>query len=299
MVNLRLEQNFPGICSQICSCLLGSAEEHRENGMAISLEGRTAIVTSAAQDVGRAIAQRFLDAGARVMLADSDEKALATAEEALDGDPERFARFQYVAQDKLCIQNLLAATVDRFEAIDILVNSAQQINAPGVFMDLAADEFDTAFGDNVRGVFQLSQAVSRRMIAQVQDSDGPAGCIVNISSIAAVRTVPELLTFSVSSAALDQLTRSMAASLAPHGIRVNAVALGGVMTDRLLGAFQDNETLRDEMIRVTPMGRLAEMDEAAETALFLGSEHASYITGQIISVDGGRTLLDPLASPIR
>lgn len=267
--------------------------------MAISLDGRTAIVTSAAQDVGRAIAQRFLDAGAQVMLAGSDDKALASTEDALDGDADRYARFQYVAQDKLCIQNLIAATIDRFETIDVLVNSAQEINAPGAFLDLATDEFDAAFGDNVRGVFQLSQAVARRMIKQAEDRDEPAGSIVNISSIAAVRTVPELLTFSVSSAALDQLTRSMAASLAPHGIRVNAVALGGVMTERLLGAFQDNETLRDEMIRVTPMGRLAEMDEAAETALFLGSEHASYITGQIISVDGGRTLLDPLASPIR
>lgn len=266
--------------------------------MTISLEGKTAIVTCAAQDVGRAIAQRCLDAGAQVMLADTDDKALASAEEALEGPAERIARFHYVAQDRLCIANLIAATVDRFERIDILVNSARSISAPGAFLDLDAEDFDSAFGDNVRGVFQLSQAVAKRMIAQ-SDADAPTGSIVNISSIAAVRTVPELLTFSVSCAALDQLTRSMAVSLAPNRIRVNAVALGGVMSERLLGAFRENEQLREDMVSVTPLGRLAEMSEAADAALFLSSEHASYVTGQILSVDGGRALLDPLASPVR
>lgn len=266
--------------------------------MPISLEGRTAIVTSAAQDVGRTIAQRFLDAGAQVMLADTDEKGLASVEAALEGDDGRLGRFGYRAQDKLSIQNLIAATIERFGRIDILVNGAQNITAPGAFLDLGTEQFDNAFGQNVRSVFQLSQAVARKMIQQARE-DRPAGVIVNISSIAARRTVPELLTFSVSCAALDQLTRSMAASLAPHRIRVNAIALGGVLTERLRSAFRENEALRDDMIRVTPLGRLAEMDEAAEAAIFVASRHASYITGQIIAVDGGRTLLDPLASPIR
>lgn len=283
--------------------------------MPISLGGRTAIITSAAQDVGRAMAQRFLDADARVMLADSDEKALASAEADLDGGDERLARFQYVAQDRLSIANLIAATVDRFQRIDILVNGAQTITAPGAFLELGTEQFDAAFGDNVRSVFQLSQAVARRMIQQAGEGEVPGGVpggvsggvpegvpggvIVNVSSIASSRTVPELLTFSVSCAALDQLTRSMAASLAPHGIRVNAIALGGVLSDRLRSAFRENEQLRDDMIRVTPLGRLAEMEEAADAAIFIASNHASYITGQVLAVDGGRTLLDPLASPIR
>ena len=271
--------------------------------MPISLGGRTAIITSAAQDVGRAMAQRFLDADARVMLADSDEKALASAEADLNGEDERLARFHYVAQDRLSIANLIAATIDRFQRIDILVNGAQTITAPGAFLDLGTEQFDAAFGDNVRSVFQLSQAVARRMIQQAGEGEGPGGIsggvIVNISSIASSRTVPELLTFSVSCAALDQLTRSMAASLAPHGIRVNAIALGGVLSDRLRSAFRENEQLREDMIRVTPLGRLAEMDEAADAAIFVASEHASYITGQVLAVDGGRTLLDPLGSPIR
>ncbi|HET7410378.1 MAG TPA: SDR family oxidoreductase [Paracoccaceae bacterium] len=270
--------------------------------MAISLAGRTVIITGAAQDVGRVMAQRFLDAGARVMLADWDEKALAGAKAAMEGDEDRLARFHYVAQDRLSVANLIAATVERFGRIDSLVNGAQTISAPGAFLDLGTEQFDAAFGSNVRSVFQLSQAVARRMIAQAGDAgaeERTAGAIVNISSIAAIRTVPELLTFSVSCAALDQLTRSMAASLAPHGIRVNGIALGGILTDRLRAAFRDNEALREDMIRATPLGRLADIEEAAEAALFAASDHASYITGQVIAVDGGRTLLDPLASPVR
>ncbi len=267
--------------------------------MPISLGTKTAIITSAAQDVGLAMARRFLEAGARVMLADADEKALDGALEELAAEEDRLARFPYVAQDRLSIANLIAATIDRFDRIDILVNGAQTIMAPGAFLDLDTGSFDAAFGDNVRAVFQLSQAVAKRMIQQ-ENPDQRATCvIVNVSSIASIRTVPELLTLSVSSAALDQLTRSMAASLASHGIRVNAIALGGVMSDRLRTAFREDEALRDDMIRVTPLGRLADLDEAADAALFVASEHASYITGQVITVDGGRTLLDPLGSPVR
>ena len=269
--------------------------------MAISLEGRTAIITASAMDTGRSIAHRFLAAGANVVLADPDEKALADIIGEGAEDDARLMRFPYVSQDRLSIGNLIAATVEKFERIDILVNAARSNSAPGAFLDLEASAFDAAFGDNVRGVFQLSQAVARRMIAQAEaeDADEPMGSIVNISSIAAERTVPELLTFSVSSAALDQLTRSMAVALAPHGIRVNAVALGSVISPTLLGAFREDEALRDDMLKATPLGRLGEAAEAAEAALFLASDQSSYVTGQVLGVDGGRMLLDPLASPVR
>ena len=263
--------------------------------MSISLAGKTAIVTTASTDAGRTISQRFLDAGANVMIAACDDRK---AEIKLEGDTDRWAHFPYVMQDRLCIQNLIAATVDRFGSIDVLVNGAQKITEPGMFLDLETENFDSAFGDTVRAVFQLSQAVAKKMIDLAGD-DTPTGAFVNVSSIAARRTVPELLAYSVSCAALDQLTRSMAASLAPKGIRVNAVALGGVLTERLRTAFREDETLRGDMLAVTPMGRLADTEEAAETTLFLASDHASYITGQVVSVDGGRTLLDPLASPVR
>lgn len=269
--------------------------------MGISLDGKTAIISSATPDLGGTMAQRFLDAGARVMLACPEAKALSAADVDEGADGARFAQFKDVAQDRLKIANLIAATVEQFGRIDILVNAAQSSSAPGTFLELDSEQFDAAFGDNVRGVFQLSQSVAKRMIQQAEDADNgaPAGAIVNISSIAASRTVPELLAFSVSNAALDQLTRSMATSLAPHGIRVNAVALGGVVTERLRAAFREHEDLREDMIAVTPMGRLAEIEEAADAAIYVASDLASYVTGQVIAVDGGRTLLDPLASPVR
>ena len=266
--------------------------------MTISLEGKTAIVTSGVQDIGRSVAARLLEAGASVMLADHDERSADAAEEMVAESDGACARFAYVPGDKLSIANLIAATVERFDRIDVLVNAAQTIGPPGPFLELEPDAFDTAFGMNVRAAFKLSQAVARRMIEQ-RDDTKPAGSIVNVTSIAARRTVPDLLAFSVASAALDQLTRSMAASLADAGIRVNGVAMGGILTDRLKDVLRENEGLRDDMIRVTPMGRLADKVEAADTVLFLASDYASYVTGQIVSVDGGRTLLDPLASPLR
>lgn len=268
--------------------------------MAIQLDGKTAIVTSAAQDLGLTIAARFLDAGANVMVADTDESDPEEIERLIEETEGRCARFSYTAQDRLAINNLIAATVDRFERIDVLVNATQAVGPPGQFLDIETDAFDTAFGSNVRATFQLCQAVAKRIIAQADDGEGPAGgSIVNLTSIAARRTLPELLAFSVASAALDQLTRSMATSLAEFGIRANGVALGSVLTERVKEAIREDDELREDMIRVTPMGRLADGAEAAETVLFLASDHASYVTGQIVSVDGGRTLLDPLASPVR
>ena len=267
--------------------------------MSISLDGKTAIVTSGAQDIGRTVAARFLQAGARVVLADADEKGSKGTAELVEESAGACFRFQYVAQDKLCIQNLIAATVDRFDRIDILVNAAQDVGPPGLFLEIDDNAFDTAFGMNVRAAFKLSQAVARKMIELGGEDEDVRGSIVNLTSIAARRTVPGLLAYSVASAALDQLTRSMATSLAEHGIRVNGVAIGGVLTERLKVAMREDDELRDDMIRATPLGRLADTAEAADTALFLASDYASYVTGQIVSVDGGRTLLDPLASPVR
>ncbi|MES2144732.1 MAG: SDR family oxidoreductase, partial [Pseudomonadota bacterium] len=123
------------------------------------------------------------------------------------------------------------------------------------------------------------------------------GSIINLSSIAAHLTRPELLGYSVASAAVDQMTRSMAVALAPMGIRVNAVAFGSVMSASLQATLKDNPDYRAEITQGTPLQRIAAPAELAETVQFLASDASNFITGQILTVDGGRSLIDPVAAP--
>ena len=150
---------------------------------------------------------------------------------------------------------------------------------------------------NLMTALRLSQAVSRRMIKQAKDAedDAPIGSIVNISSIAARRTHPELLAYSVSNAALDQMTRSLAVALAPKRIRVNAVAFGSVMSASLQGHIREDEDLRDAIVEGTPLQRIANPSEVSDAVQYLASDAAGFVTGQIITVDGGRTLIDAAA----
>jgi 7-alpha-hydroxysteroid dehydrogenase len=248
--------------------------------------------------VGRAIAERFVEAGARVMLADADEAALAETVRGLGEANGHVGHFCCDLGKKLSVNNLLASTQDAYGRVDILVNAARRAT-PGAFCELAPEEFDEILSQNVRSVFVLAQAVAKKMAQQAETDRDFTGAIVNITSIAARRTVPQLFSYSVACAALDQMTRAMAASLAAHRIRVNAVALGSVMTATLRAALRERAELRDEMVRVTPLGRIGEADEAANAVLYLASDEASFITGQILAVDGGRMVLDPLASPVR
>jgi len=266
--------------------------------MAEPLEGKTAIIAGAGGGVGRAIAHRFAQAGARLMLTDPDDEGLDETLAAIEAADGRIARFANAADDKLGVANLIAATIDAFGRIDVLVTD-QRASAPGSVLDLGVEEFETVVGRNLRTVFLQCQMVAKRMIQQRAEDPDFEGAMINITSVAAQRTVRELLAYSVSCAALDQLTRSLAAGLAPERIRVNAVALGAVMTGTLREALREREELRAELLAVTPLGRIGEADEAAEAALFLASPAASFVTGQILAVDGGRLVLDPLASPVR
>ena len=147
--------------------------------------------------------------------------------------------------------------------------------------------------------YRLSQLVARRMIKQAASDeidDGSIGTIINLSSIAARRSHPNLLAYSVSSAALDQMTRSMAVALAPNRIRVNSISFGSVMSASLQSALKENTSYREDITEHTPIGRIAEASEVAEAAQFLASDGSAFMTGQVMTIDGGRTLLDPVAA---
>ena len=267
--------------------------------MSFSIQGKTAVVTGAANGVGLAIARHFLDHGANVMLADMDELRLQDEVGARQGDDEATAAyFAGDLREKLTIANLLSATLDRFERVDIVVNASRQMMAAEP-LNPDDDAVTTLLNQNLMTSLRVSQVFAKRMIKQAQDdeSDGANGSIINLSSIAARRTQPDLLAYSVSSAALDQMTRSLAVALAPDRIRVNAIALGSVMSASLKDAIQEHESFREEIIDCTPLNRIASASELAEVAQFLASDGSRFMTGQILTVDGGRTLVDAAEAP--
>ena len=264
--------------------------------MGFSIEGKTAIVTGAANGIGLAIGRHFLDKGANVVFADMDEDRLKDElGSAADDGPARY--FAGDLRQRLTLANLLSATIDAFDRVDILVNGSRQIITSDP-LDMDDDSVDQLLQQNLMASLRLSQLVAKRMIKQGEDQEtGQLGSIINMSSIAARRTHPELLGYSVSTAALDQMTRSLAVALAPNRIRVNAVAFGSVMSASLKGALKEHGDYREDIEHHTPLGRIAAPGEVAEATQFLASEGAGFVTGQIITVDGGRTLLDPVGAP--
>ncbi len=263
--------------------------------MSFSIAGKTAIVTGAANGVGLAIGRQFVEAGANVMFADMDEAALER--EIGDDASEENSPVRIFAGDlrkKLNVANLISATVDAFERIDILVNATRQVALTDP-LDADDNTVMDLLEQNMLTSLRLSQAIARRMIKQGEGQDeGSLGTIINLSSIAARRTHPELLAYSVSAAASDQMTRSLAVALAPKRIRVNGVAFGSVMSASLKSKLKENDDFRKEIIAHTPLQRIANANEVCDAVQYLASDAASFVTGQIMTVDGGRTLIDPV-----
>ena len=245
----------------------------------MQIEGKVAIVTGAAQGIGRAVVERYLSAGARVVLADTQvEKGSALA--------ARYHESQCVfvdcdAGDKPSIERLVRETISRFGTVDIAVCNAG-ISHSADFLELEEEQFDRVLRVNLKGPFLLGQAVARHM------AKTGGGVIINMSSINAVVSSPHIVPYAVSKAGLNQLTRVMAIGLAHHGIRVNAIGPGSIDTEQLASIIGSDEEAHRKILARTPLGRLGQPAEIAEIALFLASPSASYITGQTIYADGGR-----------
>ncbi|MEY4870733.1 MAG: hypothetical protein RLZZ563_63 [Pseudomonadota bacterium] len=266
--------------------------------MSFSIQGKTAIVTGAANGIGLAIARHFQDKGANVMFADMDEDRLE-AEVGEEARTEGAVRmFAGDLRQRLTIANLLSATVDAFDRIDILVNASRQVAASDV-LDPEADAVEELLEQNLLTSLRLSQMAAKRMIqkAEKTGAEGMIGSIINLSSLSASRTQPQLLGYSISCAAVEQMTRSLAVALAPKGIRVNAISFASVMSASLQAALKENPDWRESIEASTPLGRIASADELAEAAHFLASDASGFMTGQVLTLDGGRGLLDVVAAP--
>lgn len=262
--------------------------------MSFSIAGKTAIVTGAANGVGRAIARHFIEQGANVILADRDEERLRQ-EVDNSAEEEGSARiFTCDLREKLSQANLISATLDAFDRVDILVNGSRQVMTTDPF-DIEDDSIEMLLQQNLMSSLRLSQIVAKRMIKQAEQDDdttSSAGSIVNLSSIAARRTRPGLMGFSIATAAMDQMTRTLAVALAQHRIRVNAVAFGSVMSASLKSSLKDTDGLREDITDHTPLGRIAAPGEIADAVQFLSSDASGFITGEVMTIDGGRSLLD-------
>ena len=266
--------------------------------MSFSVAGKTAIVTGAANGVGLAIARHLADAGANVMFADKDETRLRDEVGEVTDETSNIRYFAGDLREKLTIANLLSATLDAFDQVNILVNAARQVTTTSP-LDPDDESMAVMLDQNLLSSLKLSQLVARRMIKQGKGSEKSClGTIVNLSSIAAQRTQSELMAFSVSCAALDQMTRSLAVSLAPERVRVNAVAFGSVMSASLQDHLKQHPDQREAILAATPQARIAGPTEVAEAVQFLASDSSAFVTGEILTVDGGRSLIDAVSTSL-
>jgi glucose 1-dehydrogenase len=252
----------------------------------MKLKGKTAIITGAARGIGRACAERLLAEGARVVLTDiEDERGSETARQ-LGADA---SYLHCDVGDSALVNSTVSAVAASHGAIDILINNAG-ITAPGDILEISEADFDRVIRINLKGAFLMGQAVARQMVKQVKEGRKP-GAIVNMSSVNAVVTIATQVPYSASKGGINQLTKVMALGLAEHGIRVNAIGPGSIMTDMLTTVNNDPEA-RHRLLSRTPLGRIGETAEIAAIAAFLASDDASYITGQTIYADGGRLPLN-------
>ena len=252
------------------------------------LENKVAIITGGATSIGRACALHFARVdGARVVIADTDQEAGQALVDELGGD-----RALFVSCDpgkKLDIKNLFAAVMDAFGQVDVLLNAAT-VHVPKDILQVTEAEFDRVLNVNLRGAFFVAQAAAKHMVEQIEAGREP-GVILNLSSINAVVALPDQVPFSISKGGINQMTKSMAIALAPHGIRVNAIGPGSIEQAMITSATFSEED-RSSVLARTPLGRIGSLDEVAQLASFLASKEASYITGQVIYIDGGRLALN-------
>ena len=248
--------------------------------MEITLDGKVALVTGASRGIGKAIAGAFAGAGASVMLSSRKQDALEAAADEIGTGGGETAVFAAHAGEPGQIAACVAATVERFGRIDVLVNNAATNPYMGRAIDIDLPRFDKTWQVNFRGPVVWAQEAWRASMAE------HGGSIVNIASIGGRSVESSIGHYNVTKAALIHLTRTLAADLAP-GVRVNAIAPGLVKTDMARALWEPAE---QAIAARMPLRRLGEPADIANAALFLTSDLASWITGQTIVVDGGALL---------
>jgi 2-deoxy-D-gluconate 3-dehydrogenase len=253
------------------------------------LEGRSAIVTGGAMGIGFGIATRLSEAGANVLIGDIDEGTADMAAKKLGDQRGQVRAVKADVSDPATGAALAARCAEEFGSVDVLVNNAG-IYPIAPFLDLEPGVFDRIIGINLRGLMFTTQGVAKAMIEQ-----GSGGTVINIASMDGSHpSFPGLAAYGASKAAVIQVTKNMALELGSHGIRVVAIAPGGIMTEgaeRTATSGDLTEEVRQQiaaaMLARIPLGRMGAPDDIATVAVFLASPAAGYMTGETVLVDGG------------
>ncbi len=251
--------------------------------MSCDLAEQVCLVTGASRGIGFEIARRFLAQGAKVAICARKEAGLGEAAERLGGGHRLLAVKAHVAVEE-DVKSMFSQVLERFGRLDVLVNNAgMNLFVPAV-TEAGFSLWQKIMESNLNGMFLCSQAAAAVMKEQRQ------GKIISISSLAARQVAPGMGIYGVAKAAMEMLTKVLAAELAFYNIQVNAVAPGMVRTG-FSQPFWSNEDVCRQIVNAIPAGRLAEPRDVADLVLFLASPAADYLTGQIILLDGGASLV--------
>ena len=246
---------------------------------ALELNGKVAVVVGGTSGIGRAMAHGLAEAGADVVATSRRAEQVATVAAEIEQHGRKTIRITSDVSDKASLERLLAETVAAFGKVDILVNSAGRTKRAPT-LDFAEDDWNAIFETNLTGLLRACQVFGRHMLERQY------GRIINIASLSTFVALYEVAAYSASKAAVASLTKSLAIEWAQHGVNVNAIAPGVFLTALNQHLLEGTERGREFRLR-TPMKRFGRVEELAGAAVFLASDAASFVTGEVLVVDGG------------
>ena len=249
------------------------------NYKALELNGKVAVVVGGTSGIGRAMAHGLAEAGADVVATSRRAEQVEAVAVEIEQRGRKTLRITSDVSDKASLERLLAETVAAFGKVDILVNSAGRTKRAPT-LDFAEEDWNAIFETNLTGLLRACQVFGRHMLERQY------GRIINIASLSTFVALYEVAAYSASKAAVASLTKSLAIEWAPHGVNVNAIAPGVFLTSLNQHLLEGTERGREFRLR-TPMKRFGRVEELAGAAVFLASDAASFVTGEVLVVDGG------------